>query len=55
MKYESAARLRKLKILPAKVATRRSFKELKRKIKRTSGKAITKLKGERKGETWASL
>ncbi|EGR28205.1 hypothetical protein IMG5_181340 [Ichthyophthirius multifiliis] len=55
LKYESAARLRKLKILPAKISTRRSYKELKRKVKRTSGKAVTKLNNERKGETWASL
>lgn len=34
LKYEPNFRLRKLKILPEKPNTRRSYKELKRKVKR---------------------
>ncbi|KAL4483907.1 hypothetical protein ABPG72_013913 [Tetrahymena utriculariae] len=55
LKYEPNYRLRKLKILGEKPNTRRSYKELKRKIKRTSGKAITKLLSEKKGDTWAGV
>ena len=44
LKYENKFRLRKMDILPKPVLSRKGKKELKRKVLRSRGKAISKLK-----------
>ena len=55
LKYEPNYRLRRLEILPKKNPTRKTKKELKRKIKRTRSGERSKVLAQRKFETKADV